>query len=115
MAATLPSGKAKLRSCLLCSILLSSSEFRKSGCPNCEEILQMKGSGEKVAQCTSAQFDGVIAVMRDNSWVARWQRTDKYTRGLYAARVTGKLPEDVIEELNSRGFTYRRRDEMDEE
>lgn len=36
--------------------------------------------------------------------------TDKYERGLYAARVIGRLPEDVVEELTSRGFTYQRRE-----
>lgn len=31
-------------------------------------------------------------------------------RGLYAARVTGRLQEDVVDELTSRGFVYRRRE-----
>lgn len=75
------------------------------GCPNCEEIievcrvecdrfgslfhcatgeltmiqldgaLQVQGSLERVRQCTSLQFDGVIAmIIPDKSWVAKWQR-----------------------------------------
>lgn len=39
----------------------------------------MRNEADKVAQCTSAQFDGIIAVMREGSWVARWQRTGSLT------------------------------------
>ncbi|CDZ96831.1 transcription initiation protein spt4 [Phaffia rhodozyma] len=113
--AVLPSQKAKRRACLYCSILLSPGDFKKRGCPNCDEILQMKGSSDRVSQCTSAQYDGIIAVMRDGSWVAKWQRTEDYVRGLYAARVMGKLPDEVIDELEAGGYIYQRRDEMGDE
>jgi hypothetical protein len=75
-AAAAPSANSKRqRACLLCSLLLSSSDFRKLGCPNCDEILRMKGSSDKVTSCTSAQYDGVIAVVKEGSWVSKWQRT----------------------------------------
>lgn len=66
------------------------------------------------------------------SWVARWQRIgnhnseqgytslqfgliiimriDKYTQGVYAIRVYGRVPDYVEDELDRRGITYRPRD-----
>jgi len=75
----------------------------------------MQGSSERILECTSAQFDGVIAMTQPSeSWVARWQRVDRFAKGLYAARVTGKIPLDVQDELVSRGITYRPRDQIQE-
>lgn len=33
-----------LRACLLCSVIQSVADFRKYGCPNCEEVLQVRVS-----------------------------------------------------------------------
>ncbi|CAO3613382.1 unnamed protein product [Cunninghamella blakesleeana] len=44
------------------------------------------------------------------SWVARWQRIEKFTRGIYAIRVYGRIPEDVEDELERRRIEYRPRD-----
>lgn len=33
------------------------------------------------------------------SWVAKWQRIDKYRPGTYATKVMGTLPPDVISNL----------------
>ena len=65
----------QLRACLLCSIIQSPADFRRNGCPNCEEIMQMKQSQDRVAACTTTHFEGVIAIVDSESWVARWQRT----------------------------------------
>lgn len=36
---------------------------------------QMQQDGRRVAQCTTAVFDGMIAMTRpEDSWVAKWQR-----------------------------------------
>ncbi|GAB5586866.1 transcription elongation factor spt4 [Umbelopsis nana] len=111
MANVLPHDKKQLRACLLCSLVKNASQFRESGCENCEDIMQMQGNVERVAECTSANFDGVIAMMRpDESWVGKWQRIDKFTRGIYAVRVSGRIPDDVEDELDRRGITYRPRD-----
>ncbi|KLO17486.1 transcription elongation factor SPT4 [Schizopora paradoxa] len=104
----------QLRACLLCSIIQSPVDFRKYGCPNCEEITQMKQSQDRVASCTTTHFDGVIALLEpETSWVARWQRTAKYVRGIYAVQVKGHVPEDVEQELLDRGIQYRRRDQTE--
>jgi len=93
----------------------------------------MKGSPDRISSCTTTQFDGVISVIDpDNSWVARWQRTGsfdlfflilyahvqisaKYVRGMYAVRVTGRVPEDVELELERRNIKYRPRDQTDQD
>ncbi|KAJ3240261.1 transcription elongation factor spt4 [Chytriomyces hyalinus] len=100
------------RACLLCGLIKTKEQFRADGCDNCDEVLEMRGSSKRVAEYTSAQFDGIVGLTQPNeSWVARWQRCDKFTRGLYAIRVSGQLPEDMVEDMKERGFgTYRPRD-----
>ncbi|TEB36007.1 transcription initiation protein spt4 [Coprinellus micaceus] len=106
----------QLRACLLCSIIQVPADFRKNGCPNCEEILQLKGNPERIANCTTTFFEGVISVIDpDSSWVARWQRTSKYARGMYAVRVKGRIPEDIEADLENRGIRYRQRDQTDQD
>lgn len=68
----------QLRACLVCSILQSQKDFIDYGCPNCEEVMDMRGSAERVVECTSTIYDGMIAMMEpEESWVARWQRIGK--------------------------------------
>lgn len=68
----------QLRACLVCSILQSQKDFIDWGCPNCEEVMDMRGSAERVVECTSTIYDGMIALMEpEESWVARWQRIGK--------------------------------------
>lgn len=31
----------QLRACLLCSVIQTPADFRKHGCPNCEELMQV--------------------------------------------------------------------------
>ena len=108
----LPLEKKKLRACLLCSLIKTQRQFLREGCDNCDEILRLKGSADRVAVCTSAGFDGMIALTNPpSSWVSKWQRINKFQPGLYAIAVAGQLPDDIIEEdLEPRGLTYRPRD-----
>jgi len=77
-------------------------------------VLELRPS--RLKACTTLYYDGVIAVIDpEKSWVARWQRTSKYVRGMYAVRVKGHIPEDVEAELESRGIKYRSRDQVDED
>ncbi|GAA6061170.1 hypothetical protein JCM10212_005756 [Sporobolomyces blumeae] len=104
----------KLRACLMCSFVASASEFRREGCPNCEDRLEMKGDSERVMMCTTGQFDGTIALINpQESWVAKWQRNAKHLPGVYAVRVTGQLPEEIIEDLEARGIKVHSREMND--
>jgi transcription elongation factor SPT4 len=91
----------------------------------------MRNDGERVELCTSNDFEGMIALVDPkDSWVGRWQRICKptafvsslshpsqanYTKGIYAARVSGTLPEEIQEELQAQGMTYRPRDQNTED
>lgn len=109
---TVPKDLRGLRACLVCSLVKSFDQFEADGCDNCEEFLQCKKNKDNVFGCTSNNFDGVIAVMSpDDSWVCKWQRINpRFTPGIYAISVSGKLPKSVLRDLKERGITYRPRD-----
>lgn len=105
-----------LRACMVCTIILPQSTFHTQGCPNCEHILELIGEQEKIAECTSTNFNGTLAVMDTRgSWVGKWQRLDGYVPGVYAVQVIGTLPDDIIESLRSAGVRYVPRDGRNEE
>lgn len=57
-----------------------------------------------VQDCTSGVFEGLITLSDpEKSWVAKWQRIDKYVKGLYAVKVSGILSEDIIDTVESEG------------
>ena len=71
----------ELRACLLCSILLSLSQFSETGCPNCQDLLSSAHDG------TTSNWEGVIAVVDSkDSWVSKWQGLSSFVPGLYAVR-----------------------------
>lgn len=71
--------------------------FLKEGCPNCEEYLHLEGSMDAIIDCTSQVFEGLIALQDPSkSWVAKWQRLDGYVKGVYATKVSGQLPDEVV-------------------
>lgn len=64
-----------------------------------------------IEACTSPVFEGLVTLREPGvSWVARWQRIDKYVKGVYAVKVNGNLPEEVIRELEDANIVYRPRD-----
>jgi transcription elongation factor SPT4 len=100
----------KQRACMLCSLVKSLDQFYKTGCENCEDVLNMKHDQDRVMDCTSTQFEGLIALMSPNSWVGRWQRIENFQRGVYAVQVHGQLPVEIQEQLLDKGIKYRPRD-----
>jgi transcription elongation factor SPT4 len=79
-----------LRACMVCSIVMPGTKFNQQGCPNCEEFLELRNSPDNVQDCTSAVFEGLIALADPNSsWVAKWQRLQGYAPGTYAVKVEG--------------------------
>lgn len=93
-----------LRACLLCSILLPYNDFLKKGCPNCESLLELAGSSDAIAECTSTVYEGMIYIADPSgSWVAKWQRVEGFVSGTYATKVVGVLPDDVRSSLEASG------------
>ncbi|XP_054710559.1 transcription elongation factor SPT4-like [Uloborus diversus] len=108
---SVPKDLRNLRACLLCSMIKSTDQFEFDGCDNCEEYLNLKNNRDLVYDCTSSNFDGMIALMGgEDSWVAKWQRISRNAKGIYAISICGRLPASIVRELKSRGITYRSRD-----
>ncbi|XP_067669775.1 transcription elongation factor SPT4-like [Haliotis asinina] len=108
---TVPKDIRNLRACLLCALVKTLDQFAYDGCDNCEEYLHMKNNRDAVYECTSSNFDGLIAMMSpEDSWVSKWQRIARFAKGCYAVSVTGKLPPGIVRELRSKGIMYRPRD-----
>lgn len=67
-------------------------KFMREGCPNCDNVLGLRGNNDAIQECTSQVFEGLITLNDPNtSWVARWQRLDSYVPGTYAVKVTGSV------------------------
>ncbi|XP_043471978.1 transcription elongation factor SPT4 [Leptopilina heterotoma] len=108
---TVPKGLRSLRACLGCSLIKTIDQFELDGCENCNLFLRIKNDRDAVMRCTSGNFDGMIAVMcPEDSWVSKWQRISKFTKGVYALSVSGTLPREAIKDMRSQGITYRNRD-----
>lgn len=111
-----PNQQRNMRACMVCSIVRTQQQFMSSGCPNCEDILELAGNPEQINDCTSQVFEGLISVAdTKRSWVARYQRLEGYVPGVYATQVEGILPEDIIGAVESAGINYVPRDGSEQE
>jgi len=107
----IPRDLRNLRACLLCSLVKSFEQFEIDGCDNCEFVLGMRGNREMIFDCTSTNFDGIVALTTpDESWAAKWLRINKNKPGIYAISVSGKLPPAIYRELKSRNIAFKTRD-----
>nr|CAG4643679.1 EOG090X0NWO [Ilyocryptus agilis] len=108
---TVPKDLRSLRACLVCSLIKTFDQFEMDGCDNCDEFLRMKNNKENIYDCTSTNFDGMVALMSpEDSWVAKWQRINRKVKGVYAVSVSGRLPDSLIRDMKTRGIIYRSRD-----
>lgn len=106
-----PLGDKKLRACMVTGLVKTEDQFLREGNDNVQ-CLNMIGDREIVHQCTSSNFDGLIAIMKPSeSWAARWQGIASFVPGCYALRVQGNLPSEHIVTLEDNGITYRSLDE----
>ncbi|RPA79084.1 transcription initiation Spt4 [Ascobolus immersus RN42] len=105
-----------LVACMVCSFVQTTSYFVKNGCPNCDEVIGLKGEPDKVDDCTSPVFEGIITLHEPGeSWVAKWQRLDGYVPGIYAVKVSGNLPQEILMQLEDSNITYHPRDGSDDQ
>eukprot|EP01084_Bolivina_argentea_P303125 523285_1 len=71
--AALPTDMKGWRACMSCALIKTFSQFADRGCDNCP-FLSVEEGLERVHECTSQHFSGVIALIEpQTSWVARWQ------------------------------------------
>ncbi|OWZ14457.1 Transcription elongation factor SPT4 [Phytophthora megakarya] len=105
--ADIPNTFRELRACMTCSLIKTFTQFYDTGCENCN-FLQMADNRQRVAECTSAYFEGMIAMMQPKeSWVAKWQRIVRLVPGIYAVSVSGELPDSIKRFLEDRNIPYR--------
>ncbi|KAH9905144.1 Spt4/RpoE2 zinc finger-domain-containing protein [Xylariomycetidae sp. FL2044] len=84
-----PQRRPRARRVMVCSIILTQAQFRNEGYPNCP-FLDLKSSPDAIESCTSRVYEGATTIADPKkSWVARWQRLDKYIPGIYAIKVSG--------------------------
>eukprot|EP00088_Acartia_fossae_P039868 TRINITY_DN41502_c0_g1_i1.p1 TRINITY_DN41502_c0_g1~~TRINITY_DN41502_c0_g1_i1.p1 ORF type:complete len:117 (-),score=17.32 TRINITY_DN41502_c0_g1_i1:2-352(-) len=108
---TVPKSMKQLRACLVCSLVKSFDQFENDGCENCEAVLRLKRNRDNVYLCTSSNFEGMIAACKpEDSWVCRWQRINKFNKGIYAISVQGRLPASIVSDLRRSGIVYKSRD-----
>ena len=69
---SVPKDLRQLRACLVCSLIKSFDQFERDGCDNCESVLTLRRNRDNVYDCTSANFEGMIASCKpEDSWVCR--------------------------------------------
>ena len=75
--AVVPDNLRHVRACKRCGILKSVGQFIDQGCENCDQFLHMADDPAQVNKCTTAFYEGQVAVMdpRD-SWAAKWIRVE---------------------------------------
>ena len=81
-----PLGEKKLRACLVTGLVKTEEQWLREGNDNVP-CLELERDREKMFECTSADFDGMAAIMQPNaSWVARWQgvASPNFVPGCYA-------------------------------
>ena len=74
-AAPVPTDFGKqLVACVACRLVKTFGQFEATGCENCA-FLEMEGDEDRVADATTADFKGVMAMADPSgSWAARWTR-----------------------------------------
>lgn len=92
------------RACMLCGLVQPLQVFKTSSCPNCSSIFDSYKPNEpldlKIYDLISPSFEGMICILKpEKSWCSKWLRFNKYVPGMYAVKINGRLPEEVLEEL----------------
>jgi transcription elongation factor SPT4 len=99
-----------LRACIPCLLVKTFAQFREEGCENCEKAFDMKDDDNKIADCTTSSFEGMLALTDPSkSWVARWQFLNvkggiQSVPGVYAIKVKGEVSDKSEKELEEAGI-----------
>lgn len=96
-----------LRCCVPCRLIKTFEQFYEVGCENCP-YLDMEGDRERVFDCTTSEFKGMVSVIDPKtSWCAKWLHIKKFVPGCYALSVQAELPQHIEDILENRGIKWR--------
>ncbi|PSC73674.1 transcription elongation factor SPT4-like protein 2-like [Micractinium conductrix] len=99
-----------LRCCVPCRLVKTFEQFYEQGCENCP-FLEMEGDRERVFDCTTSEFKGMVSVVDPtSSWCAKWLHLRKAVPGCYALSVSAELPQHIEDILDNRGIKWRQPD-----
>lgn len=102
-----PSSMKGHRACLRCGLIKCFDQFYQDGCENCP-FLELADRQDRVNSCTTATFDGVVAMMKpDDSWIARWEGISRNLPGVYAMKLTGEMPPQIRQFLHDKRISCR--------
>ncbi|KAK9805669.1 hypothetical protein WJX72_010935 [[Myrmecia] bisecta] len=98
-----------LCACGSCRLVKTFQQFLENGCENCP-FLGMEGDRERVSDCTTVNFAGMIAVVDPPaSWAAKWLHCSKFAPGCYALSVQSELPQHIEDILDDNNITWHKR------
>ena len=82
-------------------------QFYAEGCENCP-FLELAERQDRVQSCTTSNFEGMVAMMKpDDSWVARWEGISRNLPGVYAMRLEGEMPPQIMQFLRDKRISCR--------
>lgn len=97
-----------LRACVCCRLVKTFDQFLASGCENCG-FFGMDGQRDRVADCTTPNFQSLLTVMDPaSSWAAKWQHLNKKAAGAYALSIQGEPPQYVEDLMEDNGIALQR-------
>ncbi|KAI3425004.1 hypothetical protein D9Q98_008385 [Chlorella vulgaris] len=96
-----------LRCCVPCRLIKTFEQFYEEGCENCQ-YLDMENDRERVFDCTTSEFKGMVSVVDPkSSWCAKWLHLKNFVPGCYALSVQTDLPQHIEDILENRGIKWR--------
>ena len=105
--AATPNSMNGIRACKRCGLLKTFEQFYEYGCENCP-FFEMPDDQERVAECTSSFYGGVVSVIEPGeSWMAKWLRLKRAMPGCYAMTVEGSYSEEIMVMLQNRNIKSR--------
>ena len=73
-------------------------------------FLELAERQDRVQSCTTSNFEGMVAMMKpDDSWVARWEGISRNLPGVYAMRLEGEMPPQIMQFLRDKRISCRAR------
>ncbi|KAJ1457776.1 transcription elongation factor SPT4 [Pelagophyceae sp. CCMP2097] len=102
-----PSSMNGQRACMRCGLVKCFNQFYDSGCENCP-FLELEERQDLVQTCTTSNFEGMVMMINPNdSWISRWEGISSFVPGVYAAKITGELPDHVRAFLHDKHISSR--------